>query len=436
MPSIHEIEKGTDITKHYLDAKNEKFKIFRYEKNVYAIQYDDSTKKPVDFVHMWHSDAREDGVNLQDEKIYGQRPKIYGQYPTILGSGSYGNVYERTKDKVFKINHVKINMENIETDKANKQHINMNILEQKFLLKEHQMEQYFILGLWNVKNYNNGNNEVFFNMPKVVEAYPDEYTKLKTIKEKEEFLKGKYEEFVLILKKLNNEGYCHPDLASINRHSPQNLVFTKQCIKIFDLDEGFRKNGPPSDKDQWIFAYTDRYRFEMKDQNYREKLKIWYTENNPKSLSENREALLTFYKNGIILLPKSVVQELKAEFHKPILSGVLKSKNSNQVSVDFSSNEETFRFIKALKYLQPTITDGTNLEGSNKPWYKITERTVLFNSAAWELVENAKKNVANENLDDSVQTKSFMTRFKQLIKPVSKTTETSDNEEEKGIDLP
>ncbi|KTD31539.1 hypothetical protein [Legionella israelensis] len=277
MPLISDILSGADITEHYLDVENEQFKIYRYNKNVYAVRYDENTSQPVDFVHMWHS--------------HKGGPK---DPPKYLDQGAFGTVYEKTEDKVFKELEDKMS-------RGHEKKTNIAILEQKFLLKENNIEEYFILGLWNIKDKNN----VFFNMPSVKETsnnFDDNKLELMS------------DEFILALKKLNELGYMHPDLASIKgtrfHWSPQNMLKTVEGIRLIDLDRGldnYRENAKfrISGRDQWIYVYN----FSQKG-DWKKVLQHWYEKNEGKSLSDNPKALLSLYKSGSISLPKSVVYEM------------------------------------------------------------------------------------------------------------------------------
>lgn len=200
-PSIDDITRGEDITPHYLD-ENKKFKIYRYNKEVYAVRCDEHTSNPIDFVHMWNSHK-------------GEQKGISKEQQESLGSGVAGTVYKKTEDKAVKVIHGR---------KANKERDierNLDILEQKFLLKEHNIEEYFVSGLWSIKD----KDKVFFFMPKVDRTFPKDFNK--------DQLKPMFDEFILALKKLNELGYSHPDLAIHHRHtSPQNMLITPKGVRL------------------------------------------------------------------------------------------------------------------------------------------------------------------------------------------------------------
>ncbi|MCW8400789.1 hypothetical protein OQJ26_18565 [Legionella sp. PATHC038] len=82
-PSLAEVIGGEDITKHYLNEENKKFRIYRYNKEVYAVRLDEQNSNPIDFVHMWSSHkAEQKGVPKEQQEN--------------LGSGVYGTVYKMT----------------------------------------------------------------------------------------------------------------------------------------------------------------------------------------------------------------------------------------------------------------------------------------------------------------------------------------------------
>lgn len=76
--SVKEIISGVDITSHYLGSESQPFKIFRHNKNVYAVRYNET--EAVDFVHLWGSHKGE----MQSKNEY-------------LGSGVVGQVFKKQK---------------------------------------------------------------------------------------------------------------------------------------------------------------------------------------------------------------------------------------------------------------------------------------------------------------------------------------------------
>lgn len=293
-PSLSEIIRGDEITSHYLgDSPENKFKIFRYDQEVYAVRYD-VNQKPDDYVSMWRSHKGE--------------PKEENKQYEPLGSGKQGIVYKKTEDKAFK--HRRTTIEG-------KSQANIEILEQKFLLKEHNIEQFFVLGLWNIKD----KDKVLLFMPKVDTNFPAGY--------KRDDFKPLFDEFILALKKLNELGFSHPDLANNLYHiSPQNMLRTTEGVRLVDLDYGFVPYKKYAEKnydngtdlknhtyingmDQWIFVYNDRRtNLSLPSGMNTDGLENWYEKHSGKALSDHPKALLTLYKNGSITLPKSLVYEM------------------------------------------------------------------------------------------------------------------------------
>ncbi|MDX1838347.1 hypothetical protein DIZ81_10855 [Legionella taurinensis] len=267
---------GVDVTPHYLGSENQSFKIFRYEKAVYAVRYDG--EDAIDFVHLWGSHKGE----MQSKNEY-------------LGAGVFGQVFKKTEDKAFK----ELGSRHYKGTEIKK---NLTILEQKFLLKEQGIDEYFVLGLWNIKD----KSHVVFNMPKLSLKNPTK-----------DHLKPLYEQFVLGLKKLNERGYHHPDLANHPWHtSPQNLLPTAEGIKAIDLDEGFCSNESSDEKkvfgrDQWLYVYNYRFPPENTVHNqWRQEIENWYNKHKGQALSDHLPALLTLHHQGKIALPASIVNEL------------------------------------------------------------------------------------------------------------------------------
>ncbi|MCW8400787.1 hypothetical protein OQJ26_18555 [Legionella sp. PATHC038] len=207
------------------------------------------------------------------------------------------------------------------------------------------------MGLWNTKK----ESPLFF-MPKVDTALPKGFTK--------ESLKPKLEEFILALKKLNELGYAHPDLANDHRHnSPQNMLTTAEGIRLIDLDSGFlpykqyaatleptnpsmvkfKERTLVAGRDQWIYVYNYNNPPEGRPRNeWRSALDKWYDQNKNKTLSDNPQALLSLCKRGELSLPKSFVNEL----HK---------KNAQESIAEYRAGstkdrEHTFREVSASNF--------------------------------------------------------------------------------------
>ncbi|MBN9230926.1 MAG: hypothetical protein J0I93_08750 [Legionella sp.] len=305
-PSLSAIISGDDITNHYLglgSAEN-KFKIFRYNQEVFAVRFD-ADQKPVDYVSMWHSHKGEEKLEQ-------------GQHE-LLGRGVQGAVYKKTEDKAFKqrgfANSGKLKSESeILEYKIYLSKSNTEILEQKFLLKEQNIEQSFVLGLWNIKD------KPIFIMPKVNAELPTGF--------KKDDFKPLFDEFIIELKTLNESGFSHPDLANNHYHiSPQNMLRTTQGVKLIDLDFGFfpykkyaeEKSSNPtlrdkayiSGRDQWLYVYNDRRTNLSLPQGLKPKgIEQWYEKHPGEAISDNPKALMTLYKQGFITLPKSLVHEM------------------------------------------------------------------------------------------------------------------------------
>ncbi|QRN03013.1 hypothetical protein GH742_03560 [Legionella sp. MW5194] len=279
MPSsVKDVTSGVDISPHYLGGEDKSFRIFRYNKHVYAVRYDGG--EAVDFVHLWGSQKGETHSNTE-----------------LLGAGSFGRVFKKTDTKAFK---------ELEDKRYNGKEIqkNLTILEHKFLLKEQGIEEYFVLGLWNIKD----KNHVVFNMPQLLRKNLPRDIAL-----------AQYEKFVVLgLKKLNELGYHHPDLADHNWHtSPQNLFSTAEGIKAIDLDEGFRPNDYNEEKkvygrDQWLYVYNyvHNHYFPSENTAWRQEVENWYKKHQGEALSNHPQALLMLHHQGKIALPDSIAHEL------------------------------------------------------------------------------------------------------------------------------
>lgn len=269
-----------DISEHYLDKDNKQFKIFRYEKNVYAVRYNQNTSEPSDFVPMWRSHKGESQSEVN---------------PPEIGRG----VYKKTIDKAFKREVCREIIEAVE--------YNNSILEQKFLLKENNIEQYFALGLWNIKS-----NDIYnlaFNMPLLNSVDPKEMDK--------DLLMQKHEEIVLALKKINELGYTHDDIATyllddnsmdgvIIYANLDNIMLTHEGSKFVDLDYGlsYDESRDCNTKDQWIYLHN----FMDKDEplfKWKRELHEWYKVNKGQSISDHPNVLRRLQEGGKILLPRN-----------------------------------------------------------------------------------------------------------------------------------
>ncbi|KTD79234.1 hypothetical protein [Legionella waltersii] len=278
MPSIEEIMSGKDISKHYLGEKSDKFKIFRFKNGVYAVRFNEDQSKPPDFIQMW--------VSHKGEGTMGE--------PEPIGRGLFGVVNKKTTDKAVKtLSGASITPEDgVEN--------NLAILEQQFLLKDHHIDEYFILGLWNIKNKGN----VVFNMP-YVEG---------NIHAPKEKIRPQFDEFILALKQLNELGYAHPDLANSYSHSSfQNMIISESGVRLIDLDKGLWKYNEgqyqaPLARDQWIYVYN--HQFSNRATPWKIALKHWYDKHPDQPISENPQALLKLYNNGWLSLPTSLVRDM------------------------------------------------------------------------------------------------------------------------------
>ncbi|WP_347252501.1 hypothetical protein [Legionella sp.] len=304
MPSLSEIIGGTDITSHYLDINQQEFKIIRYGNMVYAIRYAQisSQWQAQDFVHMWVS---------QRKKVKTASELLDDNTSNLLGDGTGGEVYKKTDDKAYKVIFSK------QYQKVDYQEFNIHIIKQKFFLKDNNIDaQYFVLGLWNIKNIDN--DWPRFYMPKIKEKNPRELPSDKRFM----FLN----EFILTLRKLNRFGYAHPDLATyVGQESFCNMLFTEDGVRLIDIDKGFAKkdyfsffkikgseDGHINVNDQWLYVYnTHPSNKNRKPYNtWTSSVSNWYAHNPNQSLSNNPKALLDMYKNDSISLPETIVNEL------------------------------------------------------------------------------------------------------------------------------
>ncbi|KTD67832.1 Dot/Icm T4SS effector [Legionella steelei] len=318
MPELHEIIDGDDITAHYLDEDitrdyqermNETFKIFRYNHEVYAVRYDETD--PIDSISMWRSHKGEN-ISTPKDKI---------------GQGEEGTVYGKTPDKAMKVSKGGGRKQRHATE------TNLEILRQQFVLNEKDIEQHFVLGLWNIKSPEN----VYFYMPKVESANFNRNND-----------KPKVEKFILALKEMNDLGYWHRDLANNPFHySLQNLFVTTEDIKTIDMDAGFAYNDGDYDsrrvvfgRDQWIYVYNRIYPpHDDFDEivHWEHLVDRWYDEHEGQCLSDHPEELLKMYENGELSLPKKIVNDLHKDFasqgvHEYLSGKVKERKHAREVS--------------------------------------------------------------------------------------------------------
>ena len=411
MPALEQIISGEEITTHYLDEEitkryhdntNETFRIFRYNQKVYAVRYDETG--PIDSISMWRSHK---GENVSE--------------PTIIGKGEEGTVYGKTPHKAVKMSKGKGRTQEHATE------ANIDILKQQFLLKEKDIEQYFVLGLWNIKNQEN----VYFYMPKMEKAPFNRNND-----------KPKVEQFILALKEMNDLGYWHPDLASNLYHiSPQNLFITPEYIKAIDLDGGFAYNRGDDDnhrlvagRDQWIYVYNRLYPpiDEFDDQvNWAHELELWYEQNEGQSLSDNPKELLRLYECGELSLPKKFVNDLRKDFSNQgvdeYLSGKVKNrKHSREVQpyhfFTSQKHQEAYEGLKgdALKRaiineLKDSLSDITTKEELKK------RKTEFFNSPQMQIIDRPQGTPTKTlNLKTDAH-KAVVKIFKEAEKQIDRT---------------
>ncbi|KTC78269.1 hypothetical protein [Legionella brunensis] len=275
-PNLKEIIKGQDITQHYLDETNKKFKIYRYNNTIYAVRCDEQTSQPIDFVKMWNSHKGEKN-RITEQEAY-------------LGAGVFGKVYKKTEDKAVKFSNIDKNYRDHEEVKKN-----LDILNTKFLLKENKIEEFFVLGLWNIKKRNkdsDNKDDVFFYMPQIKKSPTNSLT--------EKTHRLMFDKSIWALKKLNELGYAHPDLANDCEHdSSQNIIETAEGMRFIDIDDGFKSKDGTNDvviKDQWLYAYNNNYPpNNLTPDKWRSDIQEWYKNNPGKSLSDDPSTLLNFY---------------------------------------------------------------------------------------------------------------------------------------------
>ncbi|WP_367605513.1 hypothetical protein [Legionella sp. W05-934-2] len=308
MPATSDIMSGDDITAHYLDAEDPSFKIFRYQNVVYAVRFDSQHSAPIASVELWKSNK---SLN-----------KSYRPSEAIIGMGVEGVVYKKTDDKAIK--RTRHNSAYTDEGIHNLHRINHRLLEQKFMLSTHKIDQYFVLGLWNTK----ANNNVVFNMPRLIPGEPKDPDAV--------------DKWVIALKKLNELGYSHPDLADNCDHdSRQNIMYTSDGLRLIDLDFGlFHYNNPTAytqnmseddsrtinGNDQWIYIYNH---LKSNKSAWRWAVRSFYYSNPGWSLSKSPIKLLERVEQNVILLPKDVIDELKS--HKELL--LTQHKTNSRVAV-------------------------------------------------------------------------------------------------------
>jgi hypothetical protein len=298
---------NAELTDHYFDKKQEEFRVFRFKHNIYAVRYDLQSGQPKDFVHLWAS-------NKKNTKTMGGKREE--SELTVLGKGNEGSVYQTSPEKVVKMlmqGTFKRKMRNQEGSTST--WVNTKILKQLFLLTEHQIDKYFVMGLWRNpadKNYSYQKN-FHLVMPMVKSSRfdtenPDDRVKYNIA----------LEEFIMALKTLNDLGYCHPDFGALDYGHYYNEIYTEEGIKLIDLDKGFidlkdaNLDSKIAGKDQWLYVYNYKTH-ESGDKDWREAIRSWYSNNSGQSLSENSDALKELYANGKIHLPKKVVEELQLQ---------------------------------------------------------------------------------------------------------------------------
>ncbi|KTD75613.1 hypothetical protein [Legionella waltersii] len=318
-PNAYESNKSgnADLTEHYFDKKQDEFRVYRFNHHVYAVRYDLQTSQPRDFVHLWAS-------NKKSTKIMGSKQED-SDLP-VLGKGNEGKVYQTSADKVVKMlmkHTFKCKMKNNENSTST--WANTKILKQLFLLAEHQIDKFFVMGLWRnpATKINSYQREFHLVMPLVKSSWYD-------TKNPEDMVKYYkcLEEFIMALKTLNDIGYSHPDFGTLDFGNYYNEIYTQEGIKLIDLDKGFidlnsaSKESRVAGKDQWLYVYNYKTHTSG-DKGWREEIQNWYSNNMGQSLSENPDALRELYANGKIHLPKRVVEELQLQSTISNTSGVV-----------------------------------------------------------------------------------------------------------------
>ena len=247
---------GQDITAHYLDIAQPEFKLFRHDKMVYAVQYNDN--QPKNFTSMWKSN-KISNYELQDQYIKSQPDQSKHVGTGMVG----GTVYRKpgNQDKTVKILFKHSDDEYaLEKKRFAAEATNARLLQQKFMLKDAGIEDCACLGLWNKKS---SITDPYYVMPYLNNLDRTDYydpLKMKNRPIRDQHIKDLYT--------LNNLGFTHPDLyypdgdfkgkALVNAG---NLIFTKEngvyAHIMVDLDEsGFAEITDEYDvrKDNWILA--------------------------------------------------------------------------------------------------------------------------------------------------------------------------------------
>lgn len=299
MPTLTEIATGVDVSNHYLDPEQNEFRLFRYQKEVYAVKYD-AEGKPVSSIPMWKSHKEEKHVLPKDLN---------------LGAGQAGVVLHKTEDKAVKTPKYPI-LKPPAVILNNAYNRNQLLLQQKFLLYENGLDKHFVMGLFNVKN-NSSKNPYF--MPKL--------TISETRPTPEEM-----NEFIYALKKVNDLGFAHPDYyRGIGKPTNlNNAMHTTEGIKLIDLDSGWLDinedvaEAEDEDereefvrlKDQWLLVYNHNQNLPKGLGPWVSQVNKWYGKNRGKALSDNPAAILELYeealKNGVGLkVPDPILKDLQ-----------------------------------------------------------------------------------------------------------------------------
>ena len=289
------VRQGTDITGHYLNPHQQQYKLFRHKGAVYAVKYNtDNPPRPMEHIEMWKSHNKES-----------HHSRVY------LDKGLQGVVYTKTKDKAVKHFRTAYHNDNTMKNLHDSREMNLKLLNQKFTLRDLEIDQYFILGLHNNKRAGHadlpGNQAEFeYIMPKIMDVGFVNKSSLLT--------------FIHALKKANENGLAHPDYCIMPHHkSPQNEFSTVDGIKLIDLDMGLNEFSAadfPHDqlaiysRDQWLLVYNHKTQPTL---HWRDEIEGWYRNNPGKTLSENPADLLDMVKYGGILLPPDILADLERQ---------------------------------------------------------------------------------------------------------------------------
>ena len=306
--TIEDITKGVEITTHYLDAKQEQFKLFRHSGRVYAVKYDEENN-PLQAVEMWSTQknnkeatdknttknisvgsGKEGQVILKDK---GDGRGILKAYKTL---NSDTDQIHGSNDHIVWVNI---------TQEAKKK--NISLLEQKFLLVNNKIDNHFVMGLWNIKRKDIPPE---FVMPAVKED---------TQFEPENIAKSSddnFNNFIIALRKLNQLGFAHPDYSASGLSLNAMKDASNQIIKLIDLHTGFdtiTETTNSSDsyditlnnhrKNQWLYAC-----------NYdNHAIQEWEEKNPHLALSDYPHELIKLAETqeSKIYLPSEILAELK-----------------------------------------------------------------------------------------------------------------------------